>query len=139
MRASLHSSCMRLLLAFTTAVSLLFSAGAASALAARRQVLPVPTINGDEGDCSAEFVVTNGEQKPIYNVKIDLTFHYGFMNLHKESLEVFTNSDGKARFLGLPNTAKKPLAFHLQSGDRQKTVTDDPGVTCNATESVVLP
>jgi hypothetical protein len=139
MRAFIRSSFLRFFL-FSFAVAwALVPAGATPVRAAQRQAAPEPTINGDQGSCSAAFVVTNGEQKPIYNVKIDLTFHYGFMNLHKESLEVFTNADGKARFEGLPNFVKKPLEFRLQSGDRQKTITDDPGVTCYATEAVTLP
>ncbi|HVB98685.1 MAG TPA: hypothetical protein VNJ12_05040, partial [Candidatus Dormibacteraeota bacterium] len=91
------------------------------------------------GPCSADFVVKDGQDKPIYNAQLNMTFRYGFLNLHKESLEVSTNSDGKARFIGLPSFPKDPFEFRVHYRDRRKTVTDDPGVTCHAVQSVVLP
>ncbi|HVB33449.1 MAG TPA: hypothetical protein VNJ52_03605 [Patescibacteria group bacterium] len=117
----------------------LFSAGSPAAMAAPRPAPPVPTVNGESGDCTADFVVIDGRQKPIYNAEIDLTFRYGFLNLHKESLEVSTNAAGQARFEGLPNFPKNPLEFRVHYRDRRKTVMDDPGVACHASETVVLP
>lgn len=116
-----------------------FFFGMQPSAAAPNPVPPVPTVNGSEGTCSADFVVVDGQDKPIYDAKIDVTFRYGFLNLHKESLEVATNSDGKARFKGLPNFPKNPFEFRVHYNDRRKTVTDDPGVTCHASESIVLP
>jgi hypothetical protein len=58
--------------------------------------------------------------------------------MRKTDLQVGTNSDGKARFTGLPNFSKKPLAFHIKSGTVSKTVTDDPETNCNAVYDVVL-
>lgn len=113
--------------------------GAQAALSKPPAAPPVTTINANQGTCSAAFVVKNGRQKPIYDAQIDLTFRYGFLNLHKESLEVYTNSDGKAQFTGLPNFIKRPLEFDVQYGDRHKTVSDNPGVTCDFSRSVVLP
>jgi hypothetical protein len=98
-----------------------------------------PTVNAGVGSCSADFVVQNGEHKPLYNAKIEITFRYGFLNLHKVSLEAFTDSNGRARFEGLPNQSKKPLVFEIHYGDRQKSLTDDPLATCKADYSVVLP
>lgn len=98
-----------------------------------------PAVNAGVGSCSADFVVQNGSRKPLYGARIDLTFRYGFLNLHKVSLEAFTDSKGRARFEGLPNQSKKPLVFEIRSGDRQKRVTDDPLATCKAAYSVVLP
>jgi hypothetical protein len=98
-----------------------------------------PSVSADVGTCSAGFVVQNGQRKPLYDAKVSLTFRYGFLNLHKASLEAFTDSEGRARFDGLPNESKKPLAFVVRYGDRQKTLTDDPLTTCKATYHVVLP
>jgi hypothetical protein len=98
----------------------------------------VPKIDGGIGACSADFTVRDGEQKPIYNAQISVQLRYGFMNLRKTDLQVGTNSDGKARFTGLPNFPKKPLAFHIKSGTVSKTVTDDPSTNCNAVYDVVL-
>lgn len=99
----------------------------------------IPTVDAGLGNCSAFFTVVDGEQKPIYNVKISVTFRYGFFNFRKQDLVVYTNSDGQGRFQGLPTAVKKPLVFSFQIGDRQKSVTDDPGVTCTSKETVVLP
>ena len=49
-----------------------------------------------------------------------------------------TNSDGKASVTGLPNLPKRPLEFIVKSGTVEKTVTDDPSDTCNATFDVTL-
>jgi hypothetical protein len=98
-----------------------------------------PTVDAGVGSCSADFVVQDGNRKPLYNAKIDLNFRYGFLNLHKVSLEAFTDSNGRARFEGLPNAPKNPLAFDIRYGDRRKTETDNPLDTCKAGYDVVLP
>lgn len=108
------------------------------AVSARPVTPVVPTVNAGVGACSVEFTVRDGNRKPLYGAKIDVKFRYGFLNLHKVSLEAYTNAAGKARFEGLPEEVKKPLAFRIGYGDRQKSVRDDPGVTCRARISTVL-
>ncbi|MGH9781689.1 MAG: hypothetical protein ACRD33_07690, partial [Candidatus Acidiferrales bacterium] len=98
----------------------------------------VPSVDGGIGSCSANFTVEDGANKPIYNAQIEVLLRYGFMNLRKTDLQVGTNSDGKARFTGLPNFPKKPLDFHIKSGTISKTITDDPTSNCNANYNVVL-
>jgi hypothetical protein len=99
----------------------------------------VPTVDAGVGSCSADFVVKDGNNKPLYNASIALNFKYGLFNLHKVSLQAFTDSDGRARFEGLPNAPKNPLAFDIRYGDRQKTQTDNPLLSCKASYDVVLP
>lgn len=103
-----------------------------------QQTQDVPKIDGGVGACRADFTVRDGEKKPIYNAQISVQLRYGFMNMRKTDLQVGTNSDGKARFTGLPNFPKKPLAFHIKSGTVSKTVTDDPETNCNAVYDVAL-
>jgi hypothetical protein len=98
----------------------------------------IPSISGDAGGCRASFTVRDSSPKPIYNAKIDVTIHYGFMNLRKTDLEVATNVDGKARVIGLPNFPKKPLKFVIKSGTVSKVVTDDPANNCDAAFDVML-
>jgi hypothetical protein len=98
----------------------------------------IPSISGDVGTCRASFTVHDASKKPIYNAKIDVTLHYGFMNLRKTELEVATNGDGKARVTGLPNFPKKPLEFVVKSGTISKLVTDDPSTNCDAAFDVTL-
>jgi hypothetical protein len=82
--------------------------------------------------------VHDGSNKPVYNAKIDVTLHYGFMNLHKTELQIGTNGDGKARFTDLLNFPKKPLDFYIKSGTIPKIVTDDTSTNCDATFDVTL-
>jgi hypothetical protein len=98
----------------------------------------ISTIDGGVGPCRADFTVKDGSGKPLYNAQIDTVLRYGFLNLRKMELQVGTNSDGKARFTGLPEDPKKPLAFHVKSGDVSHTVTDDPSINCKATFDVTL-
>jgi hypothetical protein len=123
-----------LLLIFGSAVCFL----SAAHLAAQGKP-KVPTVDAGVGSCSADFVVRDGNHKPLYNASIDLNFRYGLFNLHKVSLQAFTDSNGQARFEGLPNAPKNPLAFDVRYGDRQKTQTDNPLYTCKAGYDVVLP
>jgi hypothetical protein len=116
--------------------AIIFLAVCGGALAA--QAPEVPFENGGIGPCRTDFTVKDGAGKPLYNAKINVVLKYGFMNLRKTELEVGTNSDGKARFTGLPNFPKKPLAFHIKSGTVSRTVTDDPRTDCNATFAVTL-
>ncbi len=98
----------------------------------------VPTVNANIGTCRADFNVKDGSGKPLYNAKIDITIKYGFMNMRKAQLEAPTNTNGQARFTGLPNFSKKPLEFVITSGTVSKTETDDPAANCNAVFNVTL-
>jgi hypothetical protein len=98
----------------------------------------VPTVDAGIGSCRADFSVKDGDGKPLYDAKINITIKYGFMNLRKAQLETPTNTNGQARFTGLPNFSKKPLQFVITSGTVTKTETDDPASNCNAVFNVTL-
>jgi hypothetical protein len=98
----------------------------------------VPVVDGGAGSCRADFIVKDGAGKPLYNAKINLIFRSGLFNKRKTELEVGTNSDGQARFTGLPNAPKKPLEFQIKSGTVSKSITDDPSTNCNAVYEVTL-
>ena len=90
----------------------------------------VPVVDGAIGTCSYDFTVTDTDAKPVYAAKINVHIAYGFMYARKLDLEVGTNSDGKARFTGLPNKLKRGLYFEASEGDRQAEAFDDPAKTC---------
>jgi len=98
----------------------------------------IPVIKGELGPCSADFTVTDAENKPLYDAKIHVTVRYGFMSKRKSELEIGTNSDGKARIEGLPNKVKKPLEIKVSHGEMVKMVTHDPGLECQANFNVAL-
>ncbi len=98
----------------------------------------IPTVDAGIGSCRADFNVKDGSGKPLYNAKINITIKYGFMNMRKAQLEAPTNTDGRARFTGLPNFSKRPLEFVITSGTVSKKEIDDPASNCNATFNVTL-
>lgn len=99
----------------------------------------VPSADAELGPCTADFAVTDAQQKPIFNAKIRVTIRHGFLGKRKTDLEVGTNHEGKARFQGLPSQARKsPLEFNVRHGDRTKTVLHYPAADCNARFTVSL-
>ena len=98
----------------------------------------VPVIDGGIGTCSAEFIVNDANGAPVYAAQIKVHIAYGFMYLRKLDLEVGTNADGKARFIGLPDRVKHGLYFEASEADRTAEAFDDPAATCKNQFTVVL-
>jgi len=98
----------------------------------------VPVVDGAIGPCSADFTITDDAGAPVYAADIRVHIAYRFLNLHKLDLEVGTNADGKARFIGLPENPKQPLFFRASQGDREGSAFDDPAKTCKAEFTIVL-
>jgi hypothetical protein len=99
---------------------------------------PVPVVDGGVGPCSADFTVTDADGTPVYAAKIKVHIAYGFMYARKLDLEVGTNSDGKARFTGLPDRVKHGLFFEASEGDRTAQAFNDPASTCKAQFTIAL-
>jgi hypothetical protein len=99
---------------------------------------PVPVVDGGIGPCSADFTVTDAAGAPVYAAKVGVHIAYGFMYARKLDLEVGTNSDGNARFTGLPDRVKHGLFFKASEGDRTAEAFDDPANTCKAQFTVTL-
>ncbi len=92
----------------------------------------VPSIDAAIGSCTADFTITDTNNKPVYNAKINVRIAYGTWSIRKLDLEVATNVDGKARFTGLPNKLKRNLFFEASQGDLQAEAVDDVNKTCTA-------
>lgn len=123
---------------------ILFSLGAGACLFAATALLAqnapkIPTVNANVGGCTADFIVMNGNHKPLYSARVDVKFRYGLFGMHKISLTAYTNSKGEARFEGLPDAPKKPLAFRIHYDGQHKTVADNPGDVCNEEFRVTFP
>lgn len=102
-------------------------------------VTEVPVLKAGMGPCTADFTVTNSTKKPIYDAKIHIAIAYGFMSKRKQDLEIGTNSDGKARFEGLPDKLKKkPVEFQVRSDQETKSVPYDPQVDCHPKFNVIV-
>ena len=99
----------------------------------------VPSVSGGLGPCTADFIVVDASNKPIFDAKIHTAVKYGFMSKRDTDLEIGTDSDGKARIEGLPDKLKKPpMEFTIRSGDLTKSVTNDPAANCHPTFNVTL-
>jgi hypothetical protein len=129
---------MRITLTLKAVAALLLTLWSVSAFPVPQDSNTIPQIDGGIGPCSAEFTVTDGAAKPVYNAKVRVHITYGFMNLHKLDLEVGTNTNGKARFQGLPNRLKRGLTFYASEGDREASAFDDPAATCQSQLTMVL-
>jgi hypothetical protein len=113
-------------------------AAALPAFSAEEQAEKIPVIRGELGPCTAEFTVTDRDEKPLYDARIHVLIRYGFLGKRKSELEIGTNSDGKARFEGLPSRVRTPLEFRVRSGDLVHLLVHDPEADCQASFSVKL-
>lgn len=102
----------------------------------------IAEVDAGLGPCAADFTITDDAGAPIYAANVRVHIAYGFMNLHKFDLQVGTNADGKARFIGLPANSKQGLFFRAYQGDgpayREGSAFDNPSNTCKAQFTIVL-
>ena len=98
----------------------------------------VPVIDGAIGPCSADFTITDAAGAPVYAAKIKVHIAYRFGSFHKLDLELGTNAEGEARFIGLPDRIKHGLYFYASEGDRTGEAFDDPANTCKAQFTIAL-
>jgi hypothetical protein len=94
-------------------------------------------ISARLGDCSADFSVTDSDDKPVYAAIVHVRIRYGFMSLKRMDLEVGTNSEGKARVEGLPAKAR-PLVYDIAKDGKRASVEQDLARRCKAAHEVVL-
>jgi hypothetical protein len=115
-----------------------FSLGLAAFAAVPVDPKSVAIVDAGLGPCTADFTITDAANQPIYAANIRVRITYGFLNLHKLDLQVGTNTDGKARFVGLPGSRKQGLFFLASEGGREGSAFDDPGKTCKTQFTIVL-
>jgi hypothetical protein len=96
----------------------------------------VPVIDGGIGPCTADFTITDNAGAPVYDATIKVHISYGVF--HKLDLQVGTNSNGKARFTGLPEKTKRGLFLRASKGERTGSAFDDTAKTCNGQFTVAL-
>lgn len=98
----------------------------------------IPSVDAGLGSCTADFTITDADNKPLYAAQIKVHIAYGFGSFHKLDLQVGTNVDGKARFTSLPDRLKHGLFFEASQGDRTGEAFDDTSKTCQAQFTIVL-
>jgi hypothetical protein len=99
----------------------------------------VPVTDAQSGPCSIELTVTGTDTKPVYAARIDYHTAYGFMGTHKLDMTVYTNSQGKARFAGIPAKVKQPpIQFRASKGELVGEATMDPVTECQAKHDIMM-
>jgi len=98
----------------------------------------IAEVDAGLGPCTADFTITDEAGAPVYAANIRVHLAYGFANLHKFDLQVGTNANGKARFVGLPENSKQGLFFRASEGEREGSAFDNPAKTCKAQFTIVL-
>jgi len=94
-------------------------------------------ISARLGGCTADFTVKDADGEPIYAATVHVRIRYGFLGIKRMDLEVGTDSAGRARVEGLPDTVK-PLTFDIQKDEMEATVEQTHLSDCQATYEVSL-
>lgn len=132
---------LNFLLAFTLITAPMTSVGSSQAQqpAQPQQADDIPVTDAQSGPCSIELTVTSGDVKPVYAARIDYHTAYGFMGTHKLDMTVYTNSQGKARFAGIPAKVRRPpIEFRAAKDDLVGLATMDPATECHAKHDIVM-
>lgn len=99
----------------------------------------VPEISGNLGGCSVEIHVIDSAGKPVYGAQVSVHIRYGFGGFHRLDLQIGTNSDGFARFVGLSERARMPLSFYADYHDRETVVPVDLRQNCHQKQDAAIP
>src|SRR2546425_7294685 len=95
-------------------------------------------MDGGAGPCSVELTVTDAEGKPASAALINVHVAYGFAGFHKLDLSVYTNDQGKAKFIGLPDRVHKPpVEFHASKDQATGVPCMTPARRASARRSTI--
>jgi hypothetical protein len=99
----------------------------------------VPEISGNLGGCSVEIHVIDSAGKSVYGAQVSVHIRYGFGGFHRLDLQIGTNSDGFARFVGLTERARMPLSFYADYHGRETVVPVDLRQNCHQKQDAAIP
>ena len=97
----------------------------------------IPVLKAGLGTCAADFAVTDGRGKPVYQATIHARIRYGALSIKRMDVEVNTNDEGKARIEGLPSKAR-PIVYDIEKNDTKGTAQQDVTTGCLAALQVTL-
>jgi hypothetical protein len=89
------------------------------------------------GTCAVDFVVKDGDGKPVYQATIHSKIRYGAFSVKRMDVEINTNDEGKARIEGLPTKAK-PIVYDIEKAGVKTTAQQDVATGCLASLQVTL-
>jgi hypothetical protein len=99
----------------------------------------VPEISGNLGDCSVQIRVIDSAGKPVYGAQVSVHIRYGFGGFHRLDLQIGTNTEGLARFVGLSERARMPLSFYADYQGRETVVPVDLRQNCHQKQDAAIP
>jgi hypothetical protein len=75
----------------------------------------------------------------VYAATVTVHIAYGFGGFHRLDLEVGTDSEGKAKFTGLPSRVRRPpLEFDATKDELSGTLDYDPATECVAMHKITM-
>ncbi len=96
-------------------------------------------MDGEAGPCSLDLTVNDAAGKPVFAALVSVRIAYGFGGFHKLDLSVYSNNEGKAKFIGLPDKVHKPpLEFRVRKDEATGLAIYDPAGECHARRDIVL-
>jgi len=99
----------------------------------------VPVTDGGAGPCSIELTVIDSDAKPVFSALVNVHMAYGFVGAHKLDMGVYTNTQGKGKFTGIPAKVRNPpIEFRATKGTLAGTATMDPVSECQAKHEIIL-
>ncbi|HLJ85821.1 MAG TPA: hypothetical protein VKZ53_03310 [Candidatus Angelobacter sp.] len=101
----------------------------------------VPTTDGGAGPCTVDLTVLSSDGKPVFAALINVHIAYGFAGTRRLDMGVYTNNDGRARFIGIPPKVRKPPIEFRASKDQETGVAvynPDAAGECQAKREIVL-
>jgi hypothetical protein len=113
----------------TTAAAAATTAAPSAAKAAAPVKIRVPVADAMVGKCTASFMISDAAGKPASDAQLTVQIRHGFLALQKTDVQVVTNSNGEARFSGLPDDPS--LKFHVEYEKSAKTVVDNSRQSCD--------
>jgi len=97
----------------------------------------VPALKAGLGTCAADFVVKDGDGKPVYQAMIHAKIRYGALSVKRMDVEVSTNDEGKARIEGLPGKAR-PIVYDIEKAGVKATAEQKVATGCLASLQITL-
>ena len=97
----------------------------------------VPALKAGLGTCAVDFVVKDGDGKPVYQATIHSKIRYGALSVKRMDVEISTNDEGKARIEGLPTKAKL-IVYDIEKAGVKTTAEQDVATSCLTSLQVTL-
>ena len=98
----------------------------------------VPSIDAEAGPWSVDDSHGWIRRAGLRELPIRVRVSYGFLGVRRVDLEIATNAEGKAKFVGLPQDGERILYFRATKGRLKGVAVHSTGQNCEARHLIVL-